>query len=41
MRGSDESNKRQSGLFVVLLGLLPFHNPGVRGSWWAQADSNR
>ena len=41
MRGSDEPSKRQPGLLVVLLRLLPFHNPGTRGSWWAQPDSNR
>lgn len=41
MRGSDEPNKRQSGLLVVLLGLLPFRNPGPQASWWAQPDSNR
>ena len=41
MRGSDQPNKKQSVLLFVLLGLLPFRNPGLRGSWWAQPDSNR
>ena len=41
MRGSDEPNKTQCGLLVMLSGLLPFHNPATRGSWWAQPDSNR
>ena len=26
---------------VALMVLLPLRNPGPRGSWWAQPDSNR